>query len=97
MIRMIKLLIVFLCLSTCLQGQFGPPEPQGSGPKLNPPTVFPPPGTYPNTESVTLLDDDPQPGAAHRVTLKGKSSDVTIQVTSPDGTQTSDYKITVTR
>jgi len=43
-----------------LHAQFGPPEPQGSGPKLNSPTVFPPPGTYPTTESVTLLDDDPQ-------------------------------------
>ncbi len=42
-----------------LRGQFGPPEPQGSGPKLNPPTVFPKPGTYPTTESITLLDDDP--------------------------------------
>ncbi len=43
-----------------LRAQFGPQEPQGSGPKLNPPTVFPPPGTYPTTESVTLLDDDPE-------------------------------------
>src|SRR5689334_3989556 len=51
--------IVLLVLSSCsAYAQFGPPEPQGSGPKLNPPTAFPPPGTYPTTESVTLLDDD---------------------------------------
>ncbi len=41
-------------------GQFGPPEPQGSGPKQSAPAVFPEPGTYPTTESITLLDDDPQ-------------------------------------
>ena len=52
-----------------LHAQFGPPEPQGSGPKLNPPTVFPPPGTYPTTESVTLLNDDPQ--ASIHYTLDG--------------------------
>jgi glyoxylase-like metal-dependent hydrolase (beta-lactamase superfamily II) len=47
-------------MSAFLYGQFGPPEPQGSGPKLNPPSVFPEPGTYPTTESITLLDDYPQ-------------------------------------
>lgn len=52
--------IGFLGARRPLHAQFGPPEPQGSGPKLNSPTVFPPPGTYPTTESVTLLDDDPQ-------------------------------------
>jgi len=53
--------IVLLVLSSCsAYAQLGPPEPQGSGPKLNPPTVFPLPGSYPTTESVTLLDDDPQ-------------------------------------
>ena len=43
-----------------LHTQLGPPEPQGSGPKLNPPQVYPAPGTYPTTESVTLLDDVPE-------------------------------------
>ena len=47
-----------LMLAAPLHAQFGPPEPQGSGPKLSPPTVFPAPGTYPTTESVTLLDED---------------------------------------
>ncbi len=54
------LLVAFLCFTPCLHAQFGPPEPQGSGPKLDPPTVFPDPGTYPTTESVTLMDSDPQ-------------------------------------
>jgi glyoxylase-like metal-dependent hydrolase (beta-lactamase superfamily II) len=50
----------FLFAAPLLHAQFGPPEPQGSGPKLEAPTVFPEPGTYPTTESVTLLDSDPQ-------------------------------------
>jgi len=54
------LIAVFLAYLPALHAQFGPPEPQGSGPKLNAPTVFPAPGTYPTTESVTLLDDDPE-------------------------------------
>ena len=54
------MLATFLCVTPCLHAQFGPPEPQGSGPRLDPPTVFPDPGTYPTTESVTLLDTDPQ-------------------------------------
>jgi glyoxylase-like metal-dependent hydrolase (beta-lactamase superfamily II) len=54
------------CVAVLLSGasmtcaQFGPQEPQGSGPKLDPPTAFPAPGTYPTTESVTLLNSDPQ-------------------------------------
>src|SRR5215831_17108845 len=51
-------LFLFLC-SSALLAQFGPPEPQGSGPKLSPPTAFPAPGTFPTTESVTLSDADP--------------------------------------
>ena len=49
-----------LLAAPLLCAQFGPPEPQGSGPKLNPPKVFPEPATYPTTESITLFDDDPQ-------------------------------------
>ena len=51
--------VLLLTAASLLQAQFGPPEPQGSGPKLNPPTVFPEPGTFSTTESMTLLDDDP--------------------------------------
>ena len=40
--------------------QFGPQESQGTGPRLTPPTAFPPPGTFPTTESVTLMDADPE-------------------------------------
>lgn len=53
-------LLFVVIVSVFLRAQFGPQEPQGSGPKLNAPTVFPPPGIYPTTESITLLDDDPQ-------------------------------------
>jgi len=53
-------LLVFLSFTLFAHAQFGPPEPQGSGPKLEAPTVFPDPGTYPTTESVTLMDTDPQ-------------------------------------
>ena len=53
--------IAFLLLVICpaLHAQFGPPPPQGHGPKLTAPTAFPPSGTFPTTESVTLLDADP--------------------------------------
>ncbi len=54
------MVVAFLCVTPLLQAQFGPPEPQGSGPRLEAPTVFPAPGTYPTTESVTLIDADPQ-------------------------------------
>ncbi len=62
MFRAKLLLIVIAALlgASLSWAQFGPPEPQGSGPKLNPPSVFPDPGTYPTTESIALLDDDPQ-------------------------------------
>lgn len=51
-------LLIALC-SRGLLAQFGPPEPQGSGPKLSQPTAFPQPGTFPTTESITLSDADP--------------------------------------
>lgn len=50
---------VAFALAPSLRGQFGPPEPTGSGPKLSKPTSFPAPGVFPTTESVTLLDADP--------------------------------------
>jgi glyoxylase-like metal-dependent hydrolase (beta-lactamase superfamily II) len=64
-------MFVVLAGTCCLQAQFGPPEPPGSGPKLSAPTVFPPPGTYPTTESVTLLEEDPQ--ATIHYTLDGST------------------------
>jgi glyoxylase-like metal-dependent hydrolase (beta-lactamase superfamily II) len=72
MIRSLKMPAVAIAIfvaSSLLHAQFGPPEPQGSGPKLSPPTVFPAPGSYPTTESITLLDDDPQ--ATIHYTLDG--------------------------
>jgi glyoxylase-like metal-dependent hydrolase (beta-lactamase superfamily II) len=50
----------FLVLQTVpgSRAQFGPQESQGSGPKLPPPAAFPAPGTFPTTESVTLIDAD---------------------------------------
>ena len=59
-LQLLVLTVAVLTSVSGLQAQFGPPEPQGSGPKLSPPTVFPAPGAYPTTESITLLDDDPQ-------------------------------------
>ena len=59
-IRYWAAVFMVLVATPLLNAQFGPAEPQGSGPKLNPPTVFPEPGTYPTTESIALLDDDPQ-------------------------------------
>lgn len=55
-------LLLSLFLALCSVGgfaQFGPPEPQGSGPKLAAPTAFPAPGTFPTTESITLSDAEP--------------------------------------
>lgn len=60
--RIQAVLCLGVCLAFCSHGlpaQFGPPEPQGSGPKLAPPTAFPLPGTFPTTESITLTDADP--------------------------------------
>ena len=64
------------CIGACLiyalpvLAQFGPPEPQGSGPKLKPPTAFPAPGIFPTTESVTLLAE---PGAVIHYTFDGST------------------------
>ena len=52
-----------------LHAQFGPPPDQGHGPKLPAPTAFPSSGTFPTTESVTLLDSEP--GATIHYTLDG--------------------------
>jgi glyoxylase-like metal-dependent hydrolase (beta-lactamase superfamily II) len=51
------------------QDSFGPPANQPTGPKLATPTVFPAPGTFPTTESLTLLDADA--GAEIHYTLNG--------------------------
>ncbi len=60
--------IIVMGVSPALFSQFGP-SPQGHGPKLPAPTAFPASGTFPTTESVTLLDADP--GAAIHYTLDG--------------------------
>jgi glyoxylase-like metal-dependent hydrolase (beta-lactamase superfamily II) len=65
------------------RAQFGPPPPQGHGPKLPAPTAFPPSGTFPTTESVTLLDAEP--GATIHYTLDG--SVPTAKSTSYDPSQ----------
>lgn len=51
--------MVMLAGCPTLRAQFGPPPPQGHGPRLSAPTAFPPSGTFPTTESVTLFDADP--------------------------------------
>jgi glyoxylase-like metal-dependent hydrolase (beta-lactamase superfamily II) len=51
------------------QDQFGPPANQPTGPKLPAPTVFPQPGTFPTTESLTLLEAEPD--AQIHYTLNG--------------------------
>jgi glyoxylase-like metal-dependent hydrolase (beta-lactamase superfamily II) len=51
------------------QDQFGPAANQPRGPKLPAPTAFPKPGSFPTTESVTLLDEEP--GAEIHYTLNG--------------------------
>lgn len=61
--------LAVLSLFTVVHAQFGPPLPQGHGPKLPAPTAFPPSGTFPTTESVTLLDGDA--GATIHYTLDG--------------------------
>lgn len=61
--------LTIMAICPALHAQFGPPPPQGHGPRLPAPTAFPPSGTFPTTESVTLLDAEP--GAAIHYTLDG--------------------------
>ncbi len=49
-------LLPMLASTALAQDQFGPPAHEPSGPKLPLPTVFPEPGSFPTTESLTLLD-----------------------------------------
>lgn len=79
--RIISLLALCGALASPVLAQFGPPEPQGSGPKLHVPASFPPSGTFPTTESVTLLDDDPN--AAIHYTLDGSTPNSHSPVYNP--------------
>ena len=60
-----------LLLAAPAFAQFGPPPPPQNGPKLAMPKVFPAPGTYPTTESVTLIA--PEDGAQIRYTWDGSA------------------------
>jgi len=67
--RLFHVAVVLSVAHLLLHAQFGPREPQGSGPKLTPPVAFPASGTFPTTESVTLMNADPQ--ATIHYTLDG--------------------------
>jgi glyoxylase-like metal-dependent hydrolase (beta-lactamase superfamily II) len=69
MIRRFWVVGLFFTLGAFAQDSFGPPANQPTGPKLRTPTVFPAPGTFPTTESLTLLDADA--GAEVHYTLNG--------------------------
>ena len=56
--KIVFVAVLILQIVPMVRAQFGPQESQGSGPKLAPPTAFPAPGTFPTTESVTLMDAD---------------------------------------
>ena len=58
--RVVFVAVLIFQIVPVLWAQFGPQESQGSGPKLAPPTAFPASGTFPTTESVTLMDADPE-------------------------------------
>lgn len=58
--KLVCMSVLVFQMAPGLIAQFGPQESQGSGPRLAPPTAFPAPGTFPTTESVTLMDTDPQ-------------------------------------
>lgn len=83
MSRLMAWAIILIIIGACpaLQAQFGPPPPQGHGPKLPAPAAFPPSGTFPTTESVTLLDAEP--GATIHYTLDGSVPTAESPVFSP--------------
>src|SRR5487761_227393 len=59
--------VLFLAGSAATFAQSARSSPAVDGPRLPAPTAFPPSGTFPTTESVTLLDSDP--GATIHYTL----------------------------
>lgn len=61
--------VLFLAGSAATFAQTARSSPAVDGPRLQAPTAFPPSGTFPTTESVTLLDSDP--GATIHYTLDG--------------------------
>lgn len=72
---------IVMAMAPSLFAQFGPPPPQGHGPKLPAPTAFPASGTFPTTESVTLLDA--APGAAIHYTWDGSAPTAESPVYDP--------------
>ena len=52
-------LLLAAALCSGAYAQFGPQVPPSSGPKLAAPTAFPAPGSFPTTESVTLMSAEP--------------------------------------
>jgi glyoxylase-like metal-dependent hydrolase (beta-lactamase superfamily II) len=69
----VRLLVATLALGGApwLHGQRGAQPPAPAGPKLAAPTAFPAPGSYPTTESVTLMSPDPE--ATIRYTWDGSA------------------------
>ena len=53
--------------------------------------------TSTRSKALVINGENIPPGTPHRVIMKGKSEVVSISVESPDGSQTSDYKLTVSR
>jgi glyoxylase-like metal-dependent hydrolase (beta-lactamase superfamily II) len=53
--------------------------------------------TSSRSSALAVNGETVQPATLHRVQLSGKSSVVKIRVTSPDGTQTADYSVTVSK
>lgn len=80
-IRLLTTAAILLIFTPTIGAQFGPPAPQGQGPKLASPTAFPPSGTFPTTESVTLLDSEPR--AAIHYTLDGSAPTAKSPVYDP--------------
>jgi glyoxylase-like metal-dependent hydrolase (beta-lactamase superfamily II) len=79
--KVVLVAVLIFRIVPVLCAQFGPQESQGSGPKLAPPTAFPASGTFPTTESVTLMDANPE--AAIHYTWDGSAPNSKSPVYDP--------------